>query len=285
MPKISESDLILNKDGSIFHLSLKPENIADTIIAVGDPSRVYNVSEHFDRIDFEMNKREFITHTGRYKGKRLTVMSTGMGTDNIEIFLTELDALVNIDLKKRELKPRKKRLKIIRVGTSGALQEDIALGSSLVSESAIGLDALMCYYNLPQSVESKKLAKKINEFVKLPLRPYIVKCSEKLIDTIGKGMIRGNTVTCPGFYAPQGRKIRIDLKYPTLLEDLNYFHDDGFWLTNFEMETAAYYALGKILGHDVLSVNAIIANRITNKVSKRPEKIIDDLIKVVLDRL
>jgi uridine phosphorylase len=287
MAKIPEADLILNEDGSVYHLSLLPKQISDTIITVGDPSRVYQVSKYFDEIEFEMNKREFITHVGSFKGKRITVISTGIGTDNVEIVLTELDALVNVDLKSREVKSRKKKLKIIRIGTSGALQEDIVPGSHLVSEYGIGFDNLMTFYPLKMDEFETSISEDIKKATGLPFLPYVVKGSETLKRQIGRDMISGNTVTCPGFYAPQGREIRITPKFPKLLEDLNYYHnkDSDFWLTNFEMETAGYYALGRLLGHEILSVNAIIGNRIKNKVVKDPNKVIDSLITKVLERI
>ncbi len=285
MARIAESELIINKDGSVYHLNLKPEHIADTVIAVGDPSRVHHVSKHFDKIEFEMNKREFITHVGHYKGKKITVISTGMGTDNIEIFFTELDALVNIDFKTREVKPDKRSLDIIRIGTSGGMQEDIPIGSHLVSEYGLGLDTLMYFYKFPQGEFEKTIIKKLKKEVKLPFTPYLAKASTKLLAQIGTGMIKGNTITSPGFYAPQGRKIRLDLRLPHLLADLNCFHHEDFWLTNFEMETAAYYALATMLGHEMLSVNAIIANRIKEQFSTDSQKVIDELIIKVLNRL
>ncbi|MEO1049792.1 MAG: nucleoside phosphorylase [Bacteroidota bacterium] len=285
MARIPESELILNKDGSVYHLNLKPKHITDTIIAVGDPSRVYMVSQYFDDLEFEMNKREFITHIGKYKGKRVTVISTGMGTDNIEIFFTELDALANIDLKKREEKSRKRKLKIIRVGTSGALQEDIPIGTHLMADYALGLDTLMYFYNLPNDEYENVILDKFQDQTSLPFRPYIARSADALREQFGEGMMIGNTVTCPGFYAPQGRRIRLDLKLPRLLEELNYFHHESFWLTNFEMETAAYYAMGRMLGHEVLSLNAIIANRIKNRFSSNPNKVVDSLIKKVLERI
>jgi uridine phosphorylase len=285
MPKISETDLILNPDGSVYHLSLLPKNISDTIIAVGDPSRVYMVSQYFDEVEFEMNKREFITQVGKYNNKRITVISTGIGTDNVEIFFTELDALVNIDLKTREPKPRKKRLKIIRVGTSGALQEDIPIGSHLISDYGVGLDNLMSFYDLPMDDYETGLAHDIQKKVGLPFMPYVVKSSDELRAQIGKDMLVGNTVTCPGFYAPQGRELRLPIRYPRLLEDLNYYHKGDLWLTNFEMETSAYYAMGRLLGHDVVSANAIIANRMKNKFSKNPTKVIESLIEKVLEHV
>lgn len=283
--RIPESELIINKDGSIYHLNLKPENIADTIITVGDPGRVYKISQHFDDIDFEMHYREFITHTGTYKGKRISVLSTGMGTDNIEIVLTELDALVNIDLKTRTEKQQKKKLKIIRLGTSGALQADIPVGSFLVSEYAIGFDMLMHFYNLPQSEFEDSISDALVKKINLPFRPYCVKGSEDLKEQFGFDMIQGNTVTCPGFYAPQGRRIRLDLKLKNFMEELNYFHEGTFWLTNFEMETAGYYAMARLLGHEIISVNAIMANRTNNEFADNPNKIIDKLIKKVLERI
>jgi len=287
MPKISETDLILNKDGSVYHLNLLPKHISDIIIAVGDPSRVYKVSQYFDEVEFEMNKREFITHVGHFNGKKITVISTGIGTDNVEIFMTEIDALVNMDLKTREPKSRKKKLKIIRIGTSGALQEDIPLGSHLVTDYAVGLDNLMTFYELPATTFEKSIAADIQKKVKIPFRPYVVQGSQSLLDRIGHDMIRGNTITTPGFYAPQGRKVRAATRMPKLLDDLNFYHNktSDFWLTNFEMETAAYYAMGRLLGHEMLSVNAIIANRIKNKFAKDSEKIVDALIEKVLERI
>jgi uridine phosphorylase len=286
MAKISETDLVLTPDGSVYHLNLQPKSISDTIIMVGDPGRVHSVSKYFDEIEFEMNQREFITHVGKYKGKRITVISTGIGPDNVEIVFTELDALVNIDLKSREPKTRKKKLKIVRIGTSGALQEDIPVGAHLVSDYAVGLDNLMTFYDFPMDDYEAGLAHDIQRKTGLPFMPYVARCSETLRDQIaGSDMIKGNTVTCPGFYAPQGRVLRLPIRFPNLLEDLNYYNKGDFWLTNFEMETSTYYAFGKLMGHEVLSANAIIANRIKTKFSKDPHKIVDGLIKKVLDRI
>lgn len=285
MAKISEADLILNPDGSVYHLSLLPKHISDTIITVGDPGRVYAVSQYFDEVEFEMNKREFITHVGRFNGKKITVISTGIGTDNVEIFFNEIDALVNIDLKSREPKSRKKRLKIIRIGTSGALQEDIPLGAHLVTEYAVGLDNLMNFYDLPMDDFEAGVAHDLQKKANLPFMPYVVKGSEQLKERIGFDMTAGNTVTCPGFYAPQGRVLRLPIRLPYLIDDLNYYHKGEFWLTNFEMETSAYYAMARLLGHDVLSTNAIIANRVKNKFSKNPNKVVDALIRKVLERI
>ena len=285
MSKIPESELILTKDGSIYHLNLKPKHIADTVIAVGDPSRVYSISQHFDKIEFEMNKREFITHVGKYKGKRLTVISTGMGTDNIEIFMTELDALVNIDFKTREIKKDKKKLNIVRRGTSGSIQEDIPVGSFIASEYGLGLDTLAYFYNFKQTPKEQEIAEEVQKSTGLGFTPYLAKCSSKLMKQIGFDMIKGNTITSPGFYAPQGRKIRLPLRHPQLVRDLSQFHQGDFWLTNFEMETAAYYALAKLMGHEMLSLNAVIANRSKEEFSKNYTKVVDELIKTTLDRL
>lgn len=287
MSRLSETDLILNKDGSVYHLNLLPKHVADVVITVGDPGRVHRVSRMFDEIEFEMNKREFITHTGRFNGKRITVISTGIGTDNVEIVLTELDALVNIDLKTREPKGRKKKLKIIRIGTSGALQEDIQPGSHLISEYGIGLDNLMHFYNLKLTTFEKRIGKDIRRKTSLPFTPYVVKGSEMLLKRLSHDMIKGNTVTAPGFYAPQGRRMRIATRFPKLLEDLTYYHNksSNFWLTNVEMETAALYALGRLFDHEIISVNVILANRIARKFLDRYEDAMDDLIRKVLERV
>lgn len=287
MARIGEADLVLNADGSVYHLCLLPRHVSDTIITVGDPSRVNMVGQHFDSIEYEVNRREFITQVGTYRGKRLTVISTGIGTDNVEIFFNELDALVNIDLKTREPKPRRRKLKVVRIGTSGALQADIPVGSHLVSDYAVGFDNLMSFYHFAQSEIENEIAGQIQQSTGLPFKPYLVRGSETLRKMIGEGMVAGNTVTAPGFYAPQGRALRLPLRYPRLLDDLTAFHHRGedFWLTNFEMETAGYYGLGRLLGHEVVSVNAIIGNRVTNQFSKDPNVIVEGLITKVLDRI
>jgi uridine phosphorylase len=287
MARLSEGDLVLNSDGSVYHLCLLPKHISDTILTVGDPSRVNLISKFFDSIEFEMNRREFITQVGTYKGKRITVISTGIGTDNIEIFFTEIDALVNIDLKTREPKARRRKLNVLRIGTSGALQEDIPLGSHLLSEYAVGFDNLMSFYDLPQGELEVAVGEDIRKEIALPFSPYVVKGSETMLKKFSSGMLTGNTLTAPGFYAPQGREIRVPIKYPRLLQDLNSYHykKGDFWLANFEMETAGYYALGRLLGHEVLSANAIIVNRVSGKFSKDPNKVVEELIHKVLERL
>jgi uridine phosphorylase len=283
MAKIAESELILNKDGSVYHLSLRPEDITDTILLVGDPGRVHNVSKHFDQIDFEMNKREFITHVGTHKGKRLMVMSTGMGVSNIEIAMLELDALANIDLKTREPNAKKRILNIIRIGTSGAIQEDIEVGSFLVSEYAVGMDNILAFYDLPQDDFEASFSSELKNYLNLDLMPYTVQSSSKLFNMMKSDMIAGFTATTPGFYAPQGRQLRLPIRHPEMVDKLTTFHYEDHWITNFEMETSGLYAFGKMLGHEMLSTNVILANRAKGLFSKNPSRSIDQLIQKVLE--
>ncbi len=285
MAAIPESELIINPDGSVYHLNLLPEHISDTIITVGDPDRVGAVSKYFDEIEVAVAKREFITHTGYYKGKRLTVISTGMGTDNIDILMNELDALVNIDFKSREPNPEKIKLKIIRVGTSGALQSTVPLGSHLASHTAVGLDSLMEFYPLEQWEQETAITSALQEALGLSFRPYCVNASESLIKQVAYDMIPGNTLTCPGFYGPQGRVLRAGLRNEKLLETYHNFQLEGYRFTNFEMETAGYYSLGRLLGHEVLSLNAMVANRISQTFAANADEVIDDLIVKVLERV
>lgn len=285
MTQISETDLILNSDGSVYHLHLKPEDITQTILTVGDPERVEKITANFDRVDFKKKSREFVTHRGVYQGKELTVMSTGMGTDNIEIFMNELDALVHVDLSTRTIKEEKTSLNIIRIGTSGSLQEDIPVGTLLASNYAVGLDTLMCYYDLSQTAREQSISSHLQQATGLPFAPYAVAGSSKLRAQLAFDMVIGNTATCPGFYGPQGRILRAKNARPDFMEVLRVFRQDDFRLTNFEMETAGYYAMGRLLGHEVLSLNAILANRVTKKFASKPDQIIDDLIQKVLERI
>lgn len=286
MPQqFSSTDLIINPDGSVYHLNLRPKDISDKIIVVGDPNRVHRISRYFDSVDFEMNKREFITHTGKYKGKRISVISSGMGTDNVEIMMVELDALVNIDLKKKEAKARKKKLQIIRLGTSGAIRDEIGVGSHLASEYAIGLDTILQFYAFKQKGIEKRISQSLKEILALEYTPYCFRASDSLLEKFKDCTIMGNTVTCPGFYAPQGREIRLPLRYNSIIEKLQYFHENDVWITNLEMETSAYYAFGNLLGHEVVSLNAILANRGEGTFSKNPNQVMDSLIQKALERI
>ncbi len=287
MNKISESDLIINPDGSVYHLNLLPEDIADTVITVGDPDRVSEVSKHFDRIELKKGKREFISHTGYLGSRRISVLSTGIGTDNIDIVFNELDALVNIDFGTRTVKPTLKSLNIIRIGTSGAVQEDIPVGSIIVSEYGIGLDSLMQYYLHQLSGDEHMILDALKSHFHhfKGVSPYITAADSHLIETIGNGMERGITVTAPGFYAPQGRQVRAQASFPGLIDDIRSFSAGTHRITNLEMETAGIYALSRVLGHKALSVNAILASRLKFKFAPDPAKIINQAIELVLSRL
>ncbi len=285
---IETSELILNPDGSVYHLNLKPENIANDIIFVGDQDRVEKVTQHFDQIEFSTQKREFKTQTGTFRGKRITVISTGIGPDNIDIVLNELDALVNIDLKTRKPKERLQSLNIIRIGTSGSLQKDIPVDSVVMSEYAIGMDNMLRSY-LIDTVSHKEIE---NAFIKQTNwdirkgRPYVIKgstnLSQKLFDqTYHKGF----TGTASGFYGPQGRILRLSIKDPYLNKKMDSFNHKGIQMTNLEMETAAIYGLSALLGHEALSLNAIIANRASGSFSTNPYKTIDELIVTTLNKM
>lgn len=285
--KISESDLIINPDGSIYHLNLLPGDIADTVITVGDPDRVGEVSKYFDEIEFKKGKREFITHTGRVGKKRVTVLSTGIGTDNIDIVFNELDALVNIDFETREVKKHLTSLNIIRVGTSGAVQPDIPMGTILASSYGLGMDALMNYYYHELAGDERSLMDDLkSHFGHLKnINPYLTAASDDLLNTIGKDMPKGITITAPGFYAPQGRIVRAKNSVPDFISLINSFNSNQHHITNLEMETAGIYALAKVLGHKALSVNAILASRVKFEFSSEPNKIVEQAIKMVLERI
>lgn len=285
--RIAESELVLNPDGSIYHLKLKPEHIADDILIVGDPGRVAKISDHFDNIEVKIQNREFVTHTGTLNGKRITALATGIGTDNIDIVLNELDAIVNIDLETRTIKEEKTSLNIIRLGTSGALQEDIPVDSMVMSSYGLGFDGLLNFYE-SNGVLEEEMA---NAFIehsgwgeKLST-PYIVKASDKLTSLLGEGMIKGITATSPGFYGPQGRILRLPLSNPAQNDKISSFNYEGHRITNYEMETSALYGLGKMLGHNTCTICAIIANRIVKKYSKDYSVTVNEMIKIVLERL
>ena len=281
--QIPESELILNTDNSIYHLHLLPEDIAETIIFVGDQERVPEVSKYFDRIEIKKSKREFVTHTGYLGKKRISVISTGIGTDNIDIVMNELDVLVNVDLATRTIKKNHTTLNIIRIGTSGALQSNIPINSVLVSEQAIGLDSLMLFYECKKDVELEQTIKEQLGFNFI--NPYWVNGNKELVDLLPSNYLKGITATCCGFYGPQGRFLRAKGVNSTLIEKLNQLNINGKSVTNFEMETAGIYGLANVLGHKAVSVNCILANRITNEFSKNPAEIIDETIKEVLASL
>ncbi len=283
-----ESELILNADGSVYHLNLLPEDIAHTIIFVGDPDRVVEVSKYFDSMELIKQKREFLTHTGYLNGKRLTVLSTGIGAGNIDIVLNELDALVNINLMTREAKSTLTKLNLVRIGTSGAIQHDIPVDSFILSEHAIGLDGILHFYD-KEIVENVAMTKRLNEYLNwsgLGIRPYCLKCDEELKEVMHSNRIRlGMTVTNVGFYGPQGRQLRLAPKLQDFHEKLASFQFQNASITNLEMETAAIYGLSKLLGHRAISLNAILANRPRGTFSKNPKQTVDSLIALSLKLL
>jgi uridine phosphorylase len=282
-----ESELILNPDGSVYHIKLRPEHIAQKVIVVGDQGRVEVVSKHFDKIEHKIQNREFLTHTGYFNGKRITVMSTGIGTDNIDIAINELDAAVNIDLEKRVAKDTLTSLDIIRIGTSGALQADIDVDSFVASTHGLGFDGLLNFYKFNDGILEDDISKAFVEYAKwgsnLPY-PYVAKGSEELRNKIAHDLKSGITATASGFFGPQGRELRIPLGIPDLNEKIEQFNYNGHRITNFEMETSALYGLGKILGHNTLTVCAIIANRLAKTYSKDYKKSIEKLVELVLER-
>ncbi|MDQ3047320.1 MAG: nucleoside phosphorylase [Bacteroidota bacterium] len=285
---IPETELILNANGSVYHLQLLPEHITDNIIIVGDQGRVETVSGFFDTVDFKIQNREFVTHGGTYKGKKIMVLSSGIGTDNIDILVNELDAAVNIDLKTREIKKEHRSLNIVRIGTSGALQKDIPVDKFVVSTHGLGFDGLLNYYADLPSINDNELSeafiKQTNWDKNLPY-PYAVKGSEALINKIGFDLIKGITATAPGFYGPQGRKLRLSPWVEDFNQQLTDFSHNGNRITNFEMETSALYGLGTLLGHQTCTVCAIIANRVAKQYSKNYHAAVEQLIQLVLERL
>ncbi|WP_026808885.1 nucleoside phosphorylase [Arenibacter latericius] len=286
--KLNASELVLNKDKSIYHLNLLPEELAQTVITVGDPDRVPLVSQYFDSIEVKKSKREFHTHTGRIGKKRITVLSTGIGTDNIDIVLNELDALVNIDFDTREIKEHTTKLNIIRIGTSGSIQPHIPIHSYLISEYAIGLDSLLHFYD-SQHVQHSDIQQAFlshMDWLKDKSTPYVVRCDNNLAEKFSsEEMIPGFTATNVGFYGPQGRKLRLPLQDSFMNDKLASFNYQGMQITNLEMETAGIYGLAKLLGHRAVSLNCILANRSTGVFSTEPEKATQGLISYALERI
>lgn len=286
--RIPESELIINSRGAIYHLDLRPEELASTVIVVGDQDRVPKVSKHFDRIEVKQQHREFVTHTGVIGDKRLTVMSTGIGPDNIDIAINELDALANIDFETREIKPELSRLNIIRFGTSGALQADIPVDGLVASSHGIGLDNLLNYYSYEKTTEEAELARAFVEQTQLDTnitQPYAFKGSELLLNKFGDEFFKGITVTCPGFYGPQGRILRLGLRSPGLINRLTQFSFNSHRITNFEMETSAIFGLGRLMGHECMAVNAIVANRVVQQFSNDSNKAVENMIVRALEVL
>ncbi|MBN8865126.1 MAG: nucleoside phosphorylase [Sphingobacteriales bacterium] len=282
MSRIAESELIINPRGAVYHLDLRPEEIADTVITVGDPDRVREVSKYFDSIEVQAQHREFITHTGRIGNKRLTVLSSGIGPDNIDIVLNELDALANIDFETRLIKPKLKALNIIRLGTSGSLQADIPVDSFVASTHGLGVDNLLHFYRLEQNEEENLLLQSFVTHTQLHgqgISPYISGSAPSLLKHFVTGFHQGITVTCPGFYGPQGRILRLGVRNPDLISRLTDFRFGPHRISNFEMETSAIYGLGRLLGHNCLALNAIVANRVQQTFSKDGKAAVENLIK------
>jgi uridine phosphorylase len=284
--RIAESELILNERGAVYHLNLLPEEIAPIVITVGDPDRVPVVSKYFDEIIFKQQHREFVTHTGRLGDKMVSVVSTGIGTDNIDIVLQELDALVNIDLGERTVNPQLRSLNIIRVGTCGSLQQEVSPDSFIVSTHGLGLDNLLNFYVHTNNEEEKNILQHFIAHTQLTGRfshPYISLASPSLLKHFVDGFHHGITITCPGFYGPQGRVLRLGLSNPDMIDRLTAFQFGNHRIINFEMETAGIYGLGKLLGHNCISLSTVVANRIAKTFSQNASKAVENLIEKTLE--
>jgi len=288
MQRIAESELIINARGAVYHIDLRPEELAKNIIIVGDPDRVGMVSKYFDKLELKRQHREFVSHTGSIGNKRITCTSTGIGPDNIDIVLNELDAVVNIDFDARVIKKELTTLNIMRIGTSGSLQADVPVDSWVAGTHGLGLDNLLNYYRFEHNEQEKELLQSFVTQTQLHSQicnPYISLASASLIKHFVDGFHQGITVTCPGFYGPQGRVLRLGIRHPELIDRLSQFQFGQHRITNFEMETSAIYGLGRLLGHHCLSLNAIIANRITKEFTKDAHTLVDGLIKKVLETI
>lgn len=285
---IPASELIINDDGTVFHLHIKPEQLSDKIIVMGDPGRVDMTATYFDSIECTTQSREFRSITGTYKGKRITALSHGIGPDNIDIVLTELDALANVDFKTREVKKDFKQLTIVRVGTSGGLQPNCPIGSYVVAERSVGFDGVLNYYEGRNSVaelDFEEALKKHVNWSPLHCSPYVVKADEELVAQVGHDMIKGVTISAIGFYGPQGRYVRMPLANPDLNSKIETFNYEGHMITNYEMESAPLAGLGRLMGHKVMTVCSIIANRLAGESNANYKGSIEDLIKTVLERI
>jgi len=285
---IPESELIINSDGSAFHLHIKPEQLADKIVMMGDPDRVTMTASFFNTIECDIQSREFHTVTGIYKGKRITALSHGIGTDNIDIVLTELDALANIDFDTRMVKDQFKQLTMVRVGTSGGMQPHCPVGSYVVSEKSIGFDGLIHYYADSRNIREEDFEVAFQKHVNwspFHCSPYVVSADEELVDRIGYDMIRGVTISAIGFYGPQGRHVRLSLADPDLNAKIESFRFGDYAITNYEMESSAIAGLGKLMGHKAMTVCAIIANRVALESNADYKGSTEELIRIVLDRI
>ena len=286
---IPASQLVLNNEGTVYHLALHPDELADDVILVGDPGRVDIIASRFEKIEVKRQNRELWSRTGYYNGKRITVLSTGMGTDNLDIVMNELDTLANIDLKTRTPKAEHRTLNLVRLGTSGALQADIPVEDSYVATRyAVGLDGLLYFYKGNETVNEIAMRDAFIEQMDYPKdlpMPYVVEGSQELFDRLGKGYFQGLTATAPGFYGPQGRTLRMKLAYPENNRKIEAFHYQGWRVCNFEMESSALYGLGKLMGHRCLTICAVIANRVSEKFCVDYHPYIDKLITNTLDRL
>jgi uridine phosphorylase len=289
MKYFAESELIINPDGSVFHLHLKPEQLADKVILVGDPGRVATVAAHFESKECEVESREFRTITGSYKGKRITVLSTGIGCDNIDIVINELDALANIDFKSREEKKEFRQLELVRIGTCGGLQPNTPVGTFICSQKSIGFDGLLNFYagrNEACDLAFEEAFKKHMNWSPLLCAPYVIDANAELISRINQGdMVNGVTIAAGGFFGPQGRELRVPLADPLQNEKVESFEYNGFKITNFEMESSALAGLAKLMGHKAMTVCMVIANRLIKEANTGYKNSIDTLIKTVLDRI
>ncbi len=285
---ISESELILNPDGSVFHLHLKPENLADTVILVGDPNRVSVIENYLENIEFQISNREYVSVTGTYNNKRITVVSTGVGIGNIDIVMTELDALANIDFKTRKIKKEIIKLDIIRIGTSGSLQKDITVNSYVLANKSIGFDNLLYFYDKNETVINLELKTEFKKYLGAEadfFSPYVVDASEKLFKMLYSDQVfSGITITSPGFYVPQGRELRLSTKIKDINNKLSSF-SNNIRVTNYEMESAAVYGLAKLLGHNAITICLIIANRLNKQANENYRDKIKELIEYVLRKI
>lgn len=285
---IPGSQLLLNNEGAIYHLNLFPEMLADNVILVGDPNRVSMVSQFFDTIEYKRQNRELITQTGTYNGKRISVISTGMGVDNIDIIVNEIDAVANIDFKTRTPRAGHRTLNMVRIGTCGSLQADVDPGSFVASRYAIGLDGLAYFYKGHEDFIDKEMTDAFIRDMKYPVdlpKPYIIESSKELFDRLSEGFHQGITATSPGFYGPQGRSLRLELAYPQIIPDIEKFDYQGWKVCNFEMESSLLFCLGKMLGHNCLTICVVLANRVTEKFVSDYHQYVEELIKTTLDRL